>query len=174
METRFKNLISDYNITIVEGINLGMKIKPSNEDLDFIRANKPAIIDYIKSEQIAKEKAAEERKRKIESIDGLKELENAIYEHEFYHDEFEKRMQNENFSSFAPKKPKSNIVELKVKYPRAAAYLLAKSWYHANNDVKSDAGKKALERIINGENYESVLKDMDDEWSTYCSKRIWD
>lgn len=173
MEIRIKNLISKYNITVVGGINLSLKSKPSNEDVDFIKTNKLAIIDYIRSEQIAKEKAAGERQRKIDAIEGLTELENAIDEHNQYHYEIERRMQNENLSSFLPKKPESSIAEFKTKYPRAAAYLLAQSWESASNINKYSAGKKALERIINGEDYEVVIKEMEAEWDASTQKNIW-
>ena len=174
MENRIKTLISKHNITIVDDSNLSLRSKPSNEDVDFIKANKQLFIDYIKSEQIAKEKVAEERKRKIDAIEGLTELENAIDEHDNYQYEIERRMQNENLSSFLPEKPKSNIEELKIKYPRATAYLTAKNWSYASNVEKMVAGRKALERIINGENFKIVLEDMEAEWLSNCKNKIWD
>lgn len=61
-----------------------------------------------------------------------------------------------------------------TKYPRAAAYLKANEYAKAANDAKAIAGKKARERIINGENYDNVIADMEDEWKSYCNKNIWD
>ena len=48
-----------------------------------------------------------------------------------------------------PARPKSNIQELNIKYPCAAAYLQAESWSRASNDVKGTTGDIAKEKIIN-------------------------
>ena len=63
---------------------------------------------------------------------------------------------------------------LEEKYPRASAYLKADSWSDASNFEKASAGKKALERIINGEDHALVLLDMQEEWSKACESHLWD
>lgn len=45
-------------------------------------------------------------------------------------------------------------------YPVADAYLKAEAFEASHNPVKSAAGKKAKERILNGEDYQTVLNDM--------------
>lgn len=71
-------------------------------------------------------------------------------------------------------KPEDNINELKQKYPRATAYLIAESEAYKDNYELSAIGKRALERIINGENHEMVLDDMKKEQHEFCNKHIWD
>lgn len=44
----------------------------------------------------------------------------------------------------------------------------------AANYAKSSAGRTALEKIINGEDYAQAIADMEAEWSAYCDAHIWD
>jgi hypothetical protein len=59
-------------------------------------------------------------------------------------------------------------------YPVANAYLTAESWSCAAHHVKSSAGRKAKERIRNGEDYIKVLEEMEAEFKAYCEDHIWD
>lgn len=93
------------------------------------------------------QKALDERKAKIRAIEGLDEL------------------------RYAPKELEERI---KAEYPRAAAYLKAESYSLSENDGKFTAGKKAVDRIINGEDYAAVIADMEKEWSDYCRERVCD
>ena len=167
---RIKSLIEEYGIKI-SGTGLSLDSRPSDADLEFIKNEKLAIVDYIKNEKLAKEKTAKEREDKIKAIE---ELRTAIAEWEEYHYQNEKRFDNAMTSSFGIAKPKSNVTELRAKYPRATAYLIADGWIFARNYAKSAAGKKALEKIINGENHEIVISEMKKEWELHCESKIWD
>ena len=70
--------------------------------------------------------------------------------------------------------PEHDIAALKEKYPRAAAFLLAESWEYMPHYMRSTAGIKAKERIINGEDYTEVIKDMKAEWDEYIKDHRWD
>lgn len=59
-------------------------------------------------------------------------------------------------------------------YPRAEAYLKAEQYRDAANYVKSAAGEKALEAIINGADPAESIAAMEAEWNAYCEKHIWD
>ena len=96
----------------------------------------------------------------------------AIAEHEKYHDEFTRALEEGN--GRLPAHPTSDIPALKEKYPRAAAYVKAYNWTLASHFVKCGAGRKALERIINGEDYDAAIRDMEKEFSDYCDEHIWD
>ena len=80
-------------------------------------------------------------------------------------------MEDEALSSISPKKPIVSVAELKKRFPRAAAYITAEGWSRSSNSGKRQAGKKALERIIAGENHEQVLADMEAEWNAYTKQR---
>lgn len=170
-------MIKAYNITL-DPAKPGMlraynvkKVKADNA-MKTIAEAKPEIMAILTAEKEAKEKAIREREEKIAAIEGLSELEAAIAEHEKYHYDFNRAMENGN--GVLPNLPKSDIPALKEKYPRAAAYVKAYNWTLASHFVKCGAGRKALERIINGEDYSAAIRDMEKEFSDYCNEHIWD
>ena len=146
----------------------------AQKHLDELKAKREEILKYLADKKAAEKAAAEAREAKINAIEGLKELKAAINEQDDYHHEINRRFENEALSSILPAQPKTNIKELKEKYPRAAAYIKAENWKYANNYAKAAAGQKALERIINGENHEQALADMEAEWSAHCQEHMWD
>jgi hypothetical protein len=161
-------------VEVVDGEEKLQVTPPSQQELNkwinHIKNNKTLIINEIK-----KIKAEEEqRKANIEAIEGLRELQQAINDKLNYRYEWNRRMEDEALSSIMPEKPAVSVVELKAKYPRAAAYITAEGWSRSSNSGKRQAGKKALERIIAGENHEQVLADMEAEWSEYVRARMWD
>lgn len=140
------------------------------------RKNIAAYKEEIESirEELKAEKAAEarvqERRAKIEAIDGLKDLERCKEAWDSYHRAFYRMMSDQdNDGARPPKCPAHTVEELAAKYPRASAYLTAQSWSVASHYGKSAAGRKALERIINGEDHEQVITEMKAEWSAYCA-----
>ena len=114
------------------------------------------------------------RQNSINAIEGLKEIEAAIDEHDKYHRDFNRRMENENLSSIGIATPKSDIEALKTLYPRATAYLKALSFSNGANYARRSAGDKAVKRIVNGEDYTTVIADMESEWSASCAEHVWD
>lgn len=170
-------MIKDYNITL-DPVKPGMlraynvkKIKADNAGKKITEA-KPEIMAILTAEKEAKEKEAAERTAKINAIEGLNEIKVAIAEQERFHDAFNAAM--ERGDGRLPSRPESNIGEMKAKYPRAAAYLKAENYEYSANYAQASAGRKARERIINGEDYEQVLTDMEKEWSDYCNEHVWD
>lgn len=130
---------------------------------------------HLIAEQEAQRAAAAAREAKIAAIEGLKEIKTAIYDRQRYRREFNAMMDDEfNDGACPPKPPKANVDELMAKYPRAAAYIKAENYSYAAHDVKSKAGKIALEKIINGEDYAAALADMEAEWSAYVNEHMWD
>lgn len=130
---------------------------------------------HLIAEQEAQRAAAAAREAKIAAIEGLKEIKTAIYDRQRYRREFNAMMDDEfNDGACPPKPPKADVDELMAKYPRAAAYIKAESYSYAEHDVKSNAGKKALEKIINAEDYEKAIADMETEWTAHVDKHMWD
>ena len=86
---------------------------------------------YMTTEQV------DERKAKIDAIEGLAELRAAIKASEY-----------------------SNINALRAKYPRAAAYLEAERWIATENIIKVRLGSRAMEKILDGEDPETVIQEM--------------
>ena len=167
---KIENLVKKYELYLKDE-GFSMKSKPTKTDYQWMVENKEEIKKYLREEKERKAKEAQERQNKINAIEGLEELEKAIAEWENYHYQNQKRFDSEARSSFGIEKPKVNVEELKVKYARANAYLIAEAWKYASNYAKSSAGKKAIEKIINGEDYKKVIGDMEKEWE--ASINIW-
>lgn len=130
---------------------------------------------HLIAEQEAQRAAAAAREAKIAAIEGLKEIKTAIYDRQRYRREFNAMMDDEfNDGARAPKLPTADVDALLAKYPRAAAYIKAENYSYAAHDVKSMSGAKALEKIINGEDYAAALADMEAEWSAYVNEHMWD
>jgi hypothetical protein len=141
-------------------------IQHPGKDIEIIKAAKAEILEYF-----AKKKAEkEERERKIAAIEGLKEIKEARAEWSNYHYKFNRAMESGNCNF--PAKPESDPEALAVKYARAAAYLKADSYSNASNYAKADAGKNALDRIINGETHETVIAEMETEWTTAAHEAV--
>jgi hypothetical protein len=116
---------------------------------------------------------AEAEAAKIANIPGLAELHKAINDMERYLAERERRMNSESMSSILPVRP-VDVAEIAAKYPVAAAYIQAEDWMCSSNDSKSAAGRRAMKRIEAGENHETVIADMEAEWSKAAMSHIWD
>ena len=137
----------------------------------YVKAHKPEIMAYL----MGREKAAADRQAKIDAIEGLKELEAANEALLNYREAFNRAIENDD--AIFPSKPSvtpEGIEALRKKYPRAAAYRKAEADSFAANYVQASAYKKALERIINGDDYEKALADADAEWKAYLDEHIWD
>lgn len=109
------------------------------------------------------------------AVPGLNELRAAYADVNRYHEQFERMMEDEGNDGARPPKPISGDVDaLRAQYPAAAAYLKAESWSYADHYAKATAGKKAMERIVNGDPHVAVVTDMEAEWSNHCNAHIWD
>ena len=167
--------------TFRQGDKIGTR-SVSKEDVPaysaYAKAHKPEIMEYLlKKEKQAEEDAqkARERQAKIEAIEGLKELEAANEALLNYREAFNRAIENDD--AIFPSKPSitpEGIEALRKKYPRAAAYRKAEAGSLAANYAQASAYKKALERIINGDDYEKALADADAEWKAYLDEHIWD
>lgn len=169
-------VIKKYNIRVVnDGTQLACdkRIAKVNEDVSFVKENKAEIIKYLAEEVEAKRKAVEDRKAKIAAIEGLDEIIEAKRDLENWHYEFQKSFSDVGGLGVR-KKPEYDFDAMYTRYPRAAAYLKAESFANASNYMKANAGKNAKERIINGDNPETVIEEMEKEWHEYCEEHIWD
>ena len=141
----------------------------------YVKARKPEIMAFLLNREEMEKKAVEERQAKIDAIDGLKELEAANEALLNYREAFNRAIENDD--AIFPSKPSvtpEGIEAMRKKYPRAAAYRKAETGSLAANYVQASAYKKALERIINGEDYEKAIADADTEWKEYLDEHIWD
>lgn len=148
--------------------------KDHPDEIDWIREHKAEIMQYIaEKERIARE-AAEIRQKKIDAIPGLNELRDAHNDLEDWNREFEMSFENGCGGLGVRKMPEYDFDALNSRYPVAAAFLKAEAYKLCLNDAKSAAGKKAIERIINGEDVAVVIADMEREWDAHVMAHVWD
>lgn len=157
-------LIQKYNLTILEqngkrGVRADRN--PSSSDKKEIISNMADIISELDRRDLEKKKAYEEHQKKIDAIEGLREIEDAIEAINQRRNSFVRAW--ESGESAYQSMPNIDVGALKAKYPRAAAYLEAEDYSMSSYYVKAAAGHRAVERILNGEDYETVLKDMEAE-----------
>ena len=158
--TEIENIIKKYNIS--DNGNGTIQAKPffklTEADVAIIKAAKVEILAYWAEIKVEKE----ERANKIAAIEGLEELRKANADWETYYDQLHNAIDRGDVRM--PAKPTSDTIALKAQYPRAAAYIKASNYSYASNYAKSTAGTKAIEKIINGENHETVITEMENEW----------
>lgn len=151
----------------------GGALAKENGDWEKIASAKEEIKAILLQEFEEERLASQEREAKINAIPGLKEIKAAKEDLENWHYEWEDSFRDVGGLGVRPK-PQYDFEELYKKYPRANAYLKAEAYSRAANYAKASAGKKALERVINGEDCDTVLPEMEAEWSAYCDEHIWD
>ena len=140
-----------------------------------IKAAKPEIVAALLAQREAGLRAEQEREAKIDAIPGLREIEAARADLVNWKLEFDASFNGENGGGVGVRpKPKYDMDALHAKYPRAKAYLNAQDFAASANDAKAAAGRKALEAIINGEDYARAVSTMEAEWKSHVASHIWD
>lgn len=139
-----------------------------------IKAHKPDIIDLLTAEENAKKAAFEDRQRRIDSIEGLKEILDAKEAERNWRRAFNSAMDDENNDGVnIPVAPKYDFEFAYKKYPKAAAYLKAQALADKTNDELSVIGRKALEEILYGD-WKKALETMNAERSANADRHAWD
>lgn len=135
---------------------------------DEIKAMKQEILDYFHEED-RKEK---ERQIKIDAIPGLQEILKAQRDLEEYNYKFRKSFEDVGGLGVG-QKPDYDFEAAYERYPQAAAYLKAEKKADSVNIEISEIGRKALERVIDGD-YEKAIDDMETELKAFAEKHMWD
>ncbi len=111
------------------------------------------------------EKAAYEK-----NVPGLDELRTAIT-----HDESQRNLFKRSVYSGSGRlsgNPSSETASSVAKrYPRAAAYIKAESYFYSANDVKSSLGKEAMNAIASGKSESAAIKTMERKWEKYAVEK---
>lgn len=182
MKEKYKQQLSTAAREILEHSGLSfalmgdkMAVSPREKAVKLLKAH-PAEMQEIKAAMMA-EKAEEretvERRRAFRAaIPGLKELEAAREAQATYREAFARAV--DSGDGIYPAKPKGDPAELSARYPMAAAMLRAESYSRATNYHKAAAGQKAVERILDGEDWEKAISDMEAEWEAATIEHMWD
>lgn len=182
MKEKYKNQLSNTAREILEhsGARFSlmgdkMAVSPRDKAVKLVKAH-PAEMQEIKATLMAEDaeerETAERRRNFRAAIPGLKELEAAKAEQAAYREAFARAV--DSGDGIYPTKPKSDPAELSVQYPMAAAMLRAESYSRAANYHKASAGRKAVERILDGEDWKKVIGDMEADWNEEANKHTWD
>lgn len=182
MKEKYKQQLSGAALEILEHSGLSfalmgdkMAVSPRDKAVKLLKAH-PAEMQEIKAALIAEKteerETAEYRQNLRDAIPGLKELEAAKEEQAAYREAFSRAV--DSGDGLYPAKPKSDPEELSARYPMAAAMLRAESYSCAANYRKASAGRKAVERILDGEEWEKAIRDMETEWSEAAREHMWD
>lgn len=168
-----EELIEKYSISLTDDKNLKLIAKIDTAALVEVKANKPEIVAILIAKKDAAAKSYADYKAKVNAIEGLKEIEALKNEWNRYDAAFN-RMMSTGSSVMTVGLPSTKTSDMISKYPRAAAYLKAQSWHDGSHFVKSTAGKKAEEKILNGEDYTTAITEMEKEWSDYTAEHVFD
>lgn len=152
-----------------------MVFRADKSALAAIKAAKPEIVAALLAERNAAFRAEQERQSKIAAIPGLREIEAARADLASWQLEFSASFDGEGGGGVGVRpKPEYDMDAMYAKYPRAKAYLDAQVFAASANYAKATAGQKALEAIINGEDYERAASTMEAEWKSHVASHIWD
>ena len=182
MKEKYKQQLSTAAREILEHSGLSfalmgdkMAVSPRAKAVKLLKAH-PAEMQEIKAALMAEEAEEREttkRRRAFRAtIPGLAEIEAADEAFFAYRRAFARAM--DSGDGVYPKPPKENTDELRERYPMAAAMLRAESYSRAANYHKASAGRKAVERILDGEDWEKAIGDMEAEWDAAVSEHMWD
>lgn len=183
MKEKYKQQLSTAAREILEHSGLSfclmdgdkMAISPRAKAIKLVKVH-PTEVQEIKAALMAEEaeerETAERRCAFRAAIPGLAEIEAADEAFFAYRRAFARAM--DSGDGVYPKPPKENTDELRERYPMAAAMLRAESYSRAANYHKASAGRKAVERILDGENWEKAISDMEAEWDAAVSEHMWD
>lgn len=153
-----------------------------DEIMAYMRANKPAILQYLEEQEAAQARAEQEtakaraeRDAKIKAIHGLAEIEHARADLAAWHEEWEASFEGEGGGGIGVRpKPKYDLKSMYAKYPKAVAYLKAREYSQSENIAKASAGGAAVRKILGGEDYNAAIAEMEAAWAKYCTDHAWD
>lgn len=171
-----KKLIETYRIDEADGDRIRVGVSPtklSPEEIENIKNHKAEILNYIREERRKAKEAQEAREKKIQAIEGLNEIESCMSAWMEWNEDFRTMMETGR-GYMTAERPEITVEELRERYPVADAYLKARREARKTNFELSAIGKKALNRIIEGEDYNEVINDMEQELSKFVASHIWD
>ena len=172
-----EEMIEKYGISLVKyGANAGkiaVSRPPKDSKLvDEIASRKQEIIEYIQTKEKEAKKKYEEKKILISQIEGLAEIEKARETLRDWQEALNKSFDDVGGLGVGPK-PEYDFEAAYKKYPRAAAYLKAKSYSDKSNHELASIGDKALREVIYGD-YEKAMGDMEGDLKAFSDRHAWD
>lgn len=144
-------LIKKYSIQLLDENTLVIETGVPAKDILLIEEYKREIMDALKTRQKAEQASALEFQDKIDAIPGLKEVESAI-----------EAVATWSYIRRDKTPPEYDLQSMQAKYPRAFAYLKSREYERSSNRMKAQAGRDAVVKIVNGEDYQAVIAEMEE------------
>ncbi|MEG1758375.1 MAG: hypothetical protein RR235_07975 [Oscillospiraceae bacterium] len=174
-KSELEHLIDICRITLYDKAHIKVSGRKSTAEKyrPVIVEHKAEIISILEEQEAAKAEALRVHAAKVAAIEGLDELNqlaDAWMNYEYA------------FSAFiyagaqwkSPVEPVRRYEDVAARYPRAVAYRHAVNFSSAAHYAKAGAGRRAAERILDGEDYDVAIADMEAEWKNYCDAHIFD
>jgi hypothetical protein len=151
------------------------KLMKADNAESLIRENKPEILAYFEKEKAEREAKAREKEKRIEAIEGLKEIRSAMAEMEDWKRKFNGSFDGEYAVGGlgVGEYPAHDIKGMLERYPHAAAYLKAEEYSLKTNYELARIGEKALQEVIYGD-FQKAMNDMDADLKAFFEKHLWD
>ena len=102
----------------------------------------------------------EDLREKVNAIEGVAEIKAAIKASFNYHQAKMELERGDRFIEDMPAYNPNELSDLRKKYPRAVAFLEAERWVNSGVLIKVRLGSQGCQRILDGEDYNTVLDDM--------------
>lgn len=166
---QIEQLIDDNSIRLIDGDKITGHIGEFTADVDAVKAqirdNKAAIMAILRErEDYAKHQAA------FEDACGYNKICTAFVAWNKYMDELESCMEDEGEAKF-PVRPKMTQDDVLALYPVGAIYHTLRGWLDAANCEQRAAASKAIERLVNGDDPQTVYAEANAEW-THAAMRL--
>lgn len=107
---------------------------------------------------------------------GIAKIDDLVDRWVEYHDAFNRSFEGESSigGMTSVKRPEIKIEDLEAKFPRAPAYRKAVAMSNKSNYEMSKIGLRAVERILNEDDYEKVITDMEKDLDEYLARHEFD
>lgn len=142
---------------------LSCKIKPGSYD-----SETDTVVINVFNDLLAERTKIAELVAQSATIEGMDEL-RAIRKVWSDHRAAFNRWREEGYKGNPPAAPTVTITDIAAKYPRAAAFVEAEDFSRGAGDTVCAMCRKAMEKIMRGEDYAKAIEEMHREWDNWDS-----
>ena len=172
-----KDLIKKYNLQAIEKDGKMMvhtRARVPAKDVAAIKEHREEILKEILDAKEQARKAYEERQAKINAIPGLAEIKTELEKAADWRRRFNASFEAESGGGWGVgPRPQYDFEAAYKKYPQAHAYLIAEREAYKDNYELAEIGRKALEKVINGQ-WEEAMEDIKREEDEFVDRHAWD
>jgi len=135
-----------------------------------IKARKPEIIKYLQGVEAEKKEATRVYIEKLDKM-GVTEIHRVAAMWDKYRQDQKRAEESETYTATVAM-PTIKTADVLSANPVGAAYVQAENYIMASNYMKSAAGRRAMEAIMDGKDYTEAIAQMEAEWTEAATKSI--